>query len=1046
MDMKMEWMRDAADWMAGCRGAAVGAIALMQASGALGALYTNDTDWGHADWTLADGDVVGGVHTNVGHLSVPSGATVTVQPYDATATNMGRVAIFAASGSIAGTLSADSAGNLPGTGVGKGTVTSSTSSSGAGYGGRGGVGTRGMPGDTYGDWQTPVDLGSGGGHIASYGPGGSGGGAIRLHATGQLDVDGTVSAAGGTGYSRSSGGSGGSIWITAASLTGTGTLQADGGPAANLSYGGGGGGGRIAIDAAVNSFAGMIRAKGMPGSLAPARNGTYNVADGGALVISNDIALPPTPQWSFQSLTLRAGARLEVQSVPGTAAELYTNEVSSRILLTGTLTVENGATLAADGLGYLHNAGPGAGINESGAGHGGLGGIGYYGIAGGVYGSSIAPTNLGSGGAKGRYTGGPGGGALIVTAGGTATVNGTLTANGADSNDRGGGGSGGSIWITAPTIVGSGTITADGGVPADRGGGGGGGRIAFTTSNNAFTGILRARGAAGLADYCPARNGTFSFPTNAPALDLVVSHDIAIPASTNWVFRSLTVTNGARLEVQSLLGSAAEGYTNDMASLIRVVNDITIYAGATVTADGLGYPENQGEGRGGRGSYGDGGGGGYGGCGGLPNSSTGGDSYGRADQPERIGSGGGNSNSEQQGGCGGGAVLLTAGGRISVEGNITAHGGWGNYRSGGGSGGSIWLKASEITGGGVVAADGGKGIGDSAAVVRGSGGGGGRIALQTPVNSFNGVIRAKGHPSGAHRGHHGTYAFSPDAGKDLVIAHDIALPPGTNWVFRSLTVTNGATLEIQSVPGTAALTYTNEVASRLVLIEDLIVASNATLSANSLGYRYMSGPGAGTVGNNGGAGASHGGLGGAGAAGTVKAAYGDPLIPNLLGSGGAGNGGTPQYGGSGGGALILAAGGSLVVEGALTAHGGDANPGTAASTTSRAGGGSGGSVWLVAPVIAGHGAIGANGGKGATPSSTEGGGGGAGGRILLAYGRVDDLERRAKDAIVTESKPANLAHDGPVTVAGATGFTPGEAGTVRYLYMPPPTGTLFLVR
>ncbi|NLF22279.1 MAG: hypothetical protein GX590_03880, partial [Lentisphaerae bacterium] len=587
--------------------------------------------------------------------------------------------------------------------------------------------------------------------------------------------------------------------------------------------------------------------------------------------------------------------------------------------------------------------------------------------------------------------------------------------------------------------------TADGGVPADRGGGGAGGRIAFATTGNTFTGVLRARGATGLADACPARHGTFNFPTNAPDMDLVVSNDIAFPPGTNWCFRSLTVTNGARVEIQSHVGTAAALYTNEIASRIRVVNDVTITAGATVAADGLGYPENQGEGRGGRGSYGDGGGGGYGGRGGLPNTSRGGDTYGRADQPDRLGSGGGNPQSDQQGGFGGGAVLLDAGGRITVEGNITAHGGWGNYRSGGGSGGSIWLKAAEITGGGLIAADGGKGIAD-AAIVRGSGGGGGRIALDTPSNLFGGIIRAKGHPSGVHPGHHGTYMFRPDADKDLVIEHDIALPPGTNWVFRSLTVTNGSTFEIQSVPGTADLNYTNELASRLLLIEDLFVASNATLSANSLGYRHTSGPGAGTVGNNGGAGASHGGLGGTGAAGTVRPVYGDPLAPGLLGSGGAGDGSTPQYGGSGGGALILAAGGRAVVEGSLTAHGGDANPGTAPSTTSRAGGGSGGSVWLVAPAIAGRGAIGADGGKGTPTSTTTGGGGGAGGRILLAYGRVADLERRAKDAIVTDTRPSNLDFDGLVTVAGASGFTPGEAGTVRYLYLPPPTGTLFMVR
>ena len=50
------------------------------------------------------------------------------------------------------------------------------------------------------------------------------------------------------------------------------------------------------------------------------------------------------------------------------------------------------------------------------------------------------------------------------------------------------------------------------------------------------------------------------------------------------------------------------------------------------------------------------------------------------------------------------------------------------------------------------------------------------------------------------------------------------------------------------------------------------------------------------------------------------------------------------------------------------------------------------------------------------------------------------------DAIVTDTRPSNLDFDGLVTVAGAAGFTPGEAGTVRFLYLPPPTGSLFMVR
>jgi hypothetical protein len=176
-----------------------------------------------------------------------------------------------------------------------------------------------------------------------------------------------------------------------------------------------------------------------------------------------------------------------------------------------------------------------------------------------------------------------------------------------------------------------------------------------------------------------------------------------------------------------------------------------------------------------------------------------------------------------------------------------------------------------------------------------------------------------------------------------------------------------------------------------------------------------------------------------GGAGSVGVTNGVPTAPERLGSGGAGNGGTPGYGGWGGGVLIIEAGGTLTVDGTLSAHGGNAN-------VARAGGGSGGSVWLKAPVIAGHGMIGADGANGNYAGTTVGGGGGGGGRILLAFGRVADLETRAKDAVITETKPDTLVYLGEPTVDGGTGYTIGNPGTVRYLYMPPPKGTLFMVR
>ena len=63
---------------------------------------------------------------------------------------------------------------------------------------------------------------------------------------GELQLDGTIRANGGDATATySAGGSGGSVWVDAHSVTGSGHLQANGGN--GLYRGGGGGGGRLAV-------------------------------------------------------------------------------------------------------------------------------------------------------------------------------------------------------------------------------------------------------------------------------------------------------------------------------------------------------------------------------------------------------------------------------------------------------------------------------------------------------------------------------------------------------------------------------------------------------------------------------------------------------------------------------------------------------------------------------------------------------------------------------------------------------------------------------
>ncbi|KAF5729667.1 hypothetical protein HS088_TW20G00031 [Tripterygium wilfordii] len=124
----------------------------------------------------------------------------------------------------------------------------------------------------------------------------------------------------------------------------------------------------------------------------------------------------------------------------------------------------------------------------------------------------------------------------------------------------------------------------------------------------------------------------------------------------------------------------------------------------------------------------DGAGGGHGGRGAscLKSNKTnfwGGDMYGWStlSGPWSYGSkGGGISPENRFGGNGGGRVKLQVQDLLSLNGSVTAEGGDGGLKGGGGSGGSIFIHAVKLKGYGTISASGGRGWG---------GGGGGRISL-----------------------------------------------------------------------------------------------------------------------------------------------------------------------------------------------------------------------------------------------------------------------------------------------------------------------------
>lgn len=191
---------------------------------------------------------------------------------------------------------------------------------------------------------------------------------------------------------------------------------------------------------------------------------------------------------------------------------VYTDDLPLELVV-NTITVYNGGHISADGLGYIDEHGPGAGIYGAGAGYGGQGGLPKYndGTTGQPYGDLYEPNALGSGGGSHQWgIGGAGGGAVHLVVTETLTLDGTISANGDDGGYKpggyflsGGGGSGGSIWIETATLTGqeTGLIQANGGsAPVDSdgtSGGGSGGRITIDYGYSSFEGYLQAFGGYG---------------------------------------------------------------------------------------------------------------------------------------------------------------------------------------------------------------------------------------------------------------------------------------------------------------------------------------------------------------------------------------------------------------------------------------------------------------------------------------------------------------------------------------------------------------------
>ena len=185
-----------------------------------------------------------------------------------------------------GTLLIDSTGKIDVTGRGyrggratvsddpgltSGNSVGSPAGAGGSHGGLGGHYSTGVAALIYDSETNPVDLGGGGGKWQSYGSG-AGGGRVLINA-GLLSLDGAIITDGGlSGGSVSGSGAGGTVNITATTLTGLGTVSAKGGTS-----GVGGGGGRIAI-----RYGGLL---GLTDISASGGNGQYGAGTNGTVYL-----------------------------------------------------------------------------------------------------------------------------------------------------------------------------------------------------------------------------------------------------------------------------------------------------------------------------------------------------------------------------------------------------------------------------------------------------------------------------------------------------------------------------------------------------------------------------------------------------------------------------------------------------------------------------------------------------------------------------------------------------------------------------------------
>jgi len=466
----------------------------------------------------------------------------------------------------------------------------------------------------------------------------------------------------------------------------------------------------------------------------------YNPLPG--LIISEDTTLL-AGEYYYDNLTITNNATLKLES----NLDMPSSFKGVKIFASN-ITIDPGASISADGEGYLNGHGTSP-VYLSGGSHGGKGERATEEF---IYGSAIEPTDLGSGGSSLVYFN-TGGGAMYIEVEDTFLNNGNVRSNGYSNS------SGGSVYVKTENLEGSGTFQANGGgfyAPNVFWGIGGGGRVAVHYQNSNFKGVVEAEGGKSSYDgfsMTKAEDGTAGlFDDKNNDLYIKTSWEF-LKEDEDRVYDNVYVSDwaevrtekGAKINIKNFeiknsstfTLAGEEDFNIDKISLlesssVKVLTEVILRLEARdifidnlsfIDANATGYeagpgspsPENYyqaGASYGGRGSGGD----------------KAKDTYGDKDAPLDFGSGAENSRA-------GGAIHIISDGEILNNGTITAI----SYRNRS-SGGSVYIEGNKFGGDGKVLAYGQNGAWPYPDLA----GGGGRVAIYYNENNFTGEVDVSG--------------------------------------------------------------------------------------------------------------------------------------------------------------------------------------------------------------------------------------------------------------------------------------------------------------